>query len=186
MFFPVPELRVTSYGLSHNGGFTLLEVVVTVTIVSLLTLIVTAALPAARSHQALRLAQQQVSDGLAAASHRAINEIRPPACTNRVAAAKRCSDVGVALQAGELIIFADTAEPQDWQYSEGQDEILATITLPTGVTTERQSFVFIATPPTLELYHDGQLMAAQEKIPLVLVSDRARVPLTVSSYGQVE
>jgi prepilin-type N-terminal cleavage/methylation domain-containing protein len=167
------------------SGFTLLEVIVVVTIISLLTLIVTAALPAARAHQTLRLATQQVSDVFAQASHRALNEVRPESCTSRASQPKRCSDVGVALGNNQLILFADTTDPQ-WHYTAGQDEVLATIVLPTGVTAATQSFVFTATPPTLEVYADGKLIAGKQRIPLTLTSGDQPIALTVSAYGQVE
>lgn len=168
------------------SGFTLLEVVVVITILSLLTLIVTTALPTARAHQGLRLARQQVIDVFAQASHRALNEVRAEPCLGRAAERKRCSDVGVALRQNALILFGDTAEPQDWQYTPDQDEVFSTMALPAGVTVASQSFVFIATPPTVEVYAQGRLITPAQKIPLTLISGTTQASLAVSAYGHVE
>lgn len=183
------------------NGFTLLEVVVTVTIISFLTFIVTSALPVARRNQALNTTRQYISYALQQAQHQAINEVRSAACVRSVIDSKRCSDVGVAVRDNRLVIFADTASPQDWHYTEGQDYLLSTVMLPASVAltdrggtpvTRWRSWVFVGIPPTLQLYvnenpsvNGTPLMTDQISI-LMLLSGPTRLALTISPYGQVE
>lgn len=182
-----------------GAGFTLLEVVVTIVILSIITLLVTSAFPEARSAQALLLARQQLRSIFQKAEQQALQEIRDENCLQRVknnpdyTLQKRCSDIGVALQGSTALLFADTED--DNQYTEGQDYLLSTLSLPAGVKVTQadgtdlstwQSFLFEATPPTIDLYVNQTLLPGNQQAPIALQAGRRSALLNVNRYGRLE
>ncbi len=167
-------------------GFTLLETAVVLAIMGILSAIVLTGWPAARQHQALLLATEQVQTMVRTAQQKALNEDRPQACLDQAVVQKNCSDVGVAVKDNNIVIFADSNNPDANQYEEGagKDFLIEKQTLPLGVTgpTAWQSFIFEATPPNIELKDAGPSKTKK----LTLQSGSSTRTLTIKNYGQVE
>lgn len=171
-------------------GFTLLETAVVLAIMSILTGLVLTGWPTNRQHQALLLASQQVQTMTRTAQQKALNEDRPQACLDTGVTPKNCSDVGIAMNGNQIIIFADTQDPSANRYNvvasgNPGDYIIEKQTLPLGVTgpTSWQAFIFEATPPNITLV--GTLGADGYGHPQ-LHSSQATKDLTIKTYGQVE
>jgi prepilin-type N-terminal cleavage/methylation domain-containing protein len=162
-------------------GFTLLETAVVLAIMGILSAIVLTGWPAARQHQALLLATEQVQTMIRTAQQKALNEDRPQACLSQAVVPKNCSDVGVAVKDNNILIFADTEKPDNNQYEEGKDYLIERQTLPLGVVGPNswQEFIFEAIPPNI------RLMGGPTKT-LTLHSGEVSKTVTVKNYGQVE
>lgn len=173
-------------------GFTLLETAVVLAIMSILTGLILVGWPRARHQQALLLATEQVQTMVRTAQQKALNEDRSADCLNGgwVGSApeeqRLCSDVGVAVNGSNILIFADTQDGNADRYNKEDqtsagDFVLERQTLPLGVTgsTGWQEFIFEATPPNI------RLMGGPAKT-LMLRSGEVSKTVTVKNYGQVE
>lgn len=172
--------------MSRRNGFTLLEVLVTITILTLVTYLVASAFPVIREESVLRQASAQITSLVRAAQVQALNEAREGECLAAVGEspqdAKRCSDVGIMLQGENVIAFADTNDNDRFD----EDDFLfrsSALARPV-VATRPVSLLVEATPPNVVLYVDGIVLEREEAI--VLRSGKRTVSLTVSAYGVVE
>lgn len=174
-----------------TGGFALIEVVVTMTIIGILTAILAVAFPVARQQQALQLAQQRIEALLREAQLQTLNEERAQDCralftgTDALSQARqrRCSDVGLYLQGRQVRLFADT--DGDKIYATTDFQIRPPEELPAEVVGTT-SLVFNAAPPHLELYGNGLLIDDQHPLSLTLHLSRADAALLVRPFGKVE
>lgn len=174
------------------SGFTLLEMVITVSILVTVTVLVAVAWPKVREEQALLLAREQLQTFFHQAQQAALNEQRPAACLERVGGKpeqqRRCSDVGVVITQATVRLFADTTGDNN-QYNPG-DFILVEQTLPlsvVGAGDGSQSFLFRDTPPLLNLFGPrGEQVTAQKPAQLRLRAGRRVVTYIVRPYGQLE
>lgn len=174
--------------MSESPGFTLLEVLVTLAIITIVTFMATLAFPIIREREALVNARQQISSALRAAQTQALNEQRRPDCLARVGdsplAAKKCSDVGIFLQAEKLITFADTNDNNQY---DSQDFLESEGSLPRPVTVlGAASIVIEATPPNVAMWHNGRVVPAGSQVAVKLRAGRGTLPLSISSYGILE
>lgn len=170
-------------------GFTLIETLVTISIVSLITAILVVSWPWAREQQAFTLATQVIASRLKEAQQYAINEQRPERCE----AQRQCSVVGIAVRGAELVMFADT-RGLNQQYDEAAgvtgDFIIQKQTLPSAVTTDAgqwQSWVFKAVPPNVISFGPtGEEIAPGAATSLILEWGTKQRTLTIRPYGHVE
>jgi len=165
-------------------GFTLLETIVTIGIIGTVSGLLLLGWPRTRHQQALLLANEQLQALFRTAQQKALNEERSAACLSLVGSApadqRRCSDIGVALRGGQIVLFADIGG-DDAHYDEQDDLALETHTLALGVSTADsawQSFLFRATPPTIELFADDFV--------ITLHSGDTERRLDVKNYGHIE
>ena len=156
-------------------GYTLLEVVVGIGIISLVATLLAVGYPSTRDAQELLLAEQQLQSLVRDAQERALNEERLPDCLATVAEedSKLCSDSGVALRGQVITLFADTAGA-DQRFTAGLDFVLAEVALPGGVTAVDLDLVWLGVPPTTTLYANG----------LPVLDDAAPAAVTLSYRGQ--
>ena len=137
-------------------GYTLLEVVVGIGIISLVATLLAVGYPSTRDTQELLVAQQRFEALLRDAQQQARNEERSPDCLASVSEEDRnvCSDIGLALRGQVMTLFADTVGA-DQRYTPGADFILTEQQLPEGVTVADLDLVWLSVPPTTTLYADG-------------------------------
>jgi prepilin-type N-terminal cleavage/methylation domain-containing protein len=172
------------------NGFTLLEIIITVSILVIVTTVLAVAWPRVREQQALLLAKQTMQALFRDAQQQALNEERSAACLERSGGAppaqRRCSDIGIVIKNATVHVFADTAG-QDNRFSD-EDLILNTQELPLGVrgVGSEQSFLFKATPPRLFVFVNGQFVSPATPGSLVLQSGRHQEHYRVQPYGQIE
>lgn len=176
-----------------SAGFTLIEIVVVIVIIGVISASLTVAYPNVRDWQKLKLAEQQLQASLREAQQAAINEERSAAClasfSSNPALQKHCSNIGVTVAGGELIMFADTSNLPANEWEHGHDIEIKRIAFPDGVTVEAGSstattFVFEATPPTVTLFVGSTPVAAPHTVTLQAGATAAT--FTVHAYGQVE
>ena len=137
-------------------GYTLLEVVVGIGIISLVATLLAVGYPSTRDTQELLVAQQRFEALLRDAQEQARNEERSPDCLATVLEEDRkaCSDIGLALRGQTITLFADTFGA-DRRYTAGDDFVLAQQQLPEGVLVADLDLVWLGVPPTTTLYADG-------------------------------
>lgn len=174
--------------LRSQAGFTIFEMVVTVGIIGVLSLLVGAGLPVARDNQRVMSTEQQLQDMLRLALQRATHEVRPELCTNdsRVggddALARRCSNVGVALTGTTAVMFADLNA--DRRYTAASDLTFEERDL--TAEADQQAFVFEASPPTVALYANSRPVTVNQPGRVVISSGRQARAVQVLPFGQVE
>lgn len=169
------------HSFNTHQGFTLIEVMVTITIISILAAIITVALPKSRESQDLILAGQQLQSLVREAQKRALNEQRDQPCVDQAAEAKYCSDVGLHIETTTVRMFADIASDGDYTAA---DYTIYTADLVGGVSIETPlTLLFRAVPPTITLFvNNGETDA----VTLRLQSGAVLHTLIVNRYGQIE
>ena len=168
-------------------GFTLLEAIVTISIIVIITYLVLAAFPVARSQQALLRAENQFQNHLRIAQTEALNEVRSAECLDRVGPSptdqKRCSDIGVYVAGNMLTRFADISDDNLYTSADFQLEMLE---LPANVTVQAdRTFLFEATPPNITLYANGVVVTPDVAGDATFRAGAGDIALTVSPYGHV-
>lgn len=144
-------------GRSASAGFTLIEVVVSIAVVSVVATMIATAYPVVRQAQQLDAAEQQIQAALYEARDMAFNEERDQKCLDQADVekgmlAKYCSDVGVKFDRDKLILFADSDNSET--FAVGSDFIIKTIALTGGVYIEvptPDTEIFYGEPPSLRM-----------------------------------
>ncbi|HSX24898.1 MAG TPA: prepilin-type N-terminal cleavage/methylation domain-containing protein [Candidatus Andersenbacteria bacterium] len=176
----------------NQKGFTLIESLIIISIITIMSGLALQAIPLARSDQQLISDTEQIRAVLLDAKERALNQVRPDDCLPMSDMASKdragCSDVGIAFSGNKLIEFADT-DP-DNQYISNKDYTIATFDLNTTPTTDfGGSLVYTSFPPTVYLNKKGSMtaMGPAEVAKITLISYRSltRV-LTVHPYGTID
>ena len=184
---PNPTLRITHYAL-RSRGMTLLEVVVSISIISIATALLLSALPLIRSQQQLKLAAAHLQSDLRRAQLGAINETRVPACLDEAgdnaAQKQRCSDIGITVQNNQVVEFADI--DADGRYNEPTDFFLSREPLPGAVSVPAKTWVFKASPPTSTLYVNGTVQLASQPDITIITAGSLKATLNTYAYGYVE
>ena len=171
------------------AGFTLIEVVVTMAILSALVTLLTVGYPTTRDNQALQLAQQQLQFLVRDAQQQALNEEREEECLNQFspddAEQRRCSDVGLSFRDQIVIMFADTSgDDLIYDAGAGGDYVITSQELSATVASQ-DSLLFIAQPPTIRLLVNGAELVG-EPARLTLTAGEQKANLVIGKYGQVE
>ena len=184
---PNPALRVTHYAL-RASGMTLLEVVVSISIISIATALLLSALPLIRSQQQLKLAAAHLQSDLRRAQLGAINETRAPACIDEggsdQAQKQHCSDIGITVQNNEVVEFADI--DANGRYNEPTDFLLSKEPLPGAVSVPAKTWVFKASPPTINLYVNGTVQLVSQPDVTIINAGALKATLNTYAYGYVE
>lgn len=173
-------------------GFTLVEVLITITILSILTLMIASALPKVRNNQKLTLDAQQIERAMHTAVQRAMNEVREEACLtlagSQTEEQKRCSNVGIAFQDSQMIMYSDLNG--DRLYTGQGDYVQETFTLRSAVEagggSAWLSFLVEASPPNILLFKNAAVVSESSPISLRLISGSQNRELTIFPYGRVE
>lgn len=184
----LPREATSGYTLVAKWGFSLVESLVIISIISILTSISLVALPAARAHQQLVSDTELIRSLLLDSKQRALNQVRPEECVKFVAEVVRpqCSDVGIDLSVpGKVTHFADTVTTG--KYNAGDYQIathnISTAVTPNGFTT----LVFHSAPPTVQLYKDTTVMEPSHTATITLTaSNGATRTLTVRQFGTID
>jgi prepilin-type N-terminal cleavage/methylation domain-containing protein len=171
--------------LVQQKGMTLIEIVVSVAIISVISALVLNALPTIRNQQQLRAATQQIQNQLRAAQQNDLNETRSPDCLQRVGEDKekqrRCSDVGVAIRQNKIVQFADTED--DNTLSNSGDVILSQEEISSAVIVPNRTWLFEATPPTILLRIDGKVQQVGQPNTTIISAGALKATFEVSTYG---
>ena len=139
-----------------SAGFSLIEVLVIISIITIFSVLTATSLPIARNRQNIQLAGQQVSAMLSEAIQRAINETREESCLEGRGEAIKCSDVGVHIAGTTITMFADTVD--DNKFSDG-DAVIKTQTLSgNAISPDDMSIVFEAAPPSVIAFGNGNVI----------------------------
>lgn len=169
---------------------TLIEAAVVIVIIGILSVVSAVAFPFVRARQALASDAQKIEAAARDAQLRSLNEERSQECLDRAGASeesqRNCSNVGIALRSGVMILFADlngdqfytTAQDVDIQEYELNSQIEDTS------TTSWKSFVYEATPPTITLYGNGQVIPAPSS-PDIPPPLNTRIQLSVGNHSHV-
>lgn len=174
--------------MKNQAGFSLIESLIVVSIITIMTSLAMHALPIARSNQQLIADTEQIRALLLDAKERAVNQVRPDACLNKIEKASKdravCSDVGIAFVGNQLIEFADVN--QDNKYSNGDYKIVQyALTNAPG----DNSFVFESVPPQVYLHTLGNStpMGPSETIQIKLTGyGSLSRTLVIHSYGTMD
>lgn len=181
------SLLTTNYLLRHDG-MTLLEVVVSISIISVATALLLSALPLIRSQQQLKLAAAHLQSDLRRAQLGALNETRAPACVEEAgdnqAQKQRCSDIGITVQNNEAVEFADI--DANGRYNEPVDFLLSREPLPLAVSVPAKTWVFKASPPTSNLYVNGSVQVVSQPDVTIITAGSLKATLNTYAYGYVE
>lgn len=177
-----------------SAGFSLVESMVVVTMVSILSIMSLQAIPALRAHQELVTDTETIRALLLDAKQRALNQVRPEDCLSGFAvtdsARAGCSDVGVALRQGEIIQFANSHETggSGPKYDTNDYVIVRSKAASKIKFGSPTSLLFLGNPPATILYKDGAEIAAGDfstKIILTASNGRERT-ITVYSSGTID
>ena len=171
-----------------SSGFTLLEVVIVMTILTIMTYLVVSALPPARVNQRLESDVQQFRSLISRAQQLAVNEVRPDSCLARAGAneetQRRCSNVGVVARTGELVLFADL--DGDRRYSGPADFEIEKIPQTADVNDGREAdIVFEADPPEVFMYADSRIIGAGQSYVVRFAIGEATRTFSIGPYGVI-
>ncbi len=180
----------------NNTGFSLVESITIIAIISILTAISVAALPAIRAHQALVADTEQIRSLLLDSKQRSLNQVRPEACVQEAEAngkdSRRCSDTGIVFHEGNVIQYADSGTP-NLRYDEA-DHKIATYPLQSvivkGDSTNPNHFLFYGNPPSVDLYVTG-LRASPGDVYTILLrantgKNKQERTIEISSFGTID
>jgi type II secretory pathway pseudopilin PulG len=173
------------------SGYTLIEAVVVLGIISLLAAFTLAAWPHLRERQALLIVRQQVQTLFREVQSQAFYEARSTTCLQLFAPddpdQTRCSDLGLAFRDRKLRIFADT--DGNLRYS-SSDFVLAEETLAAGVSTpytDWSSLLFQAVPPNITLFDANSQPVSPDRFTTLTVEIGSSFHnFSVYPYGQIE
>lgn len=178
---------------------TLLESAVVIVIIGILSVVSAVAFPIVRFRQMIASDAQQIEAAARQAQLLALNEERSEECLQKAGASedlqRNCSNVGVAVRTGQLVLFSDFNGDQ--QYTIGQDVVIYDRELKSeieGGGGEWEVFVFEATPPTISLYANGSLIpapssndaAVNPESIITLKAGRQQHVLSLHPYGIIQ
>ena len=172
-----------------TAGFTLIESVMVIVIISMMSALALQSLPIARSNQQLIADTEQIRALMLDAKERALNQVRPSTCLpgDDSASVDRaaCSDVGIAFSGNKVIEFADTNLDNLYDAS---DYVIVTFDLTSAPGTgSTSSFLFKSEPPSTIMYANGIIMAPGDTGTIILngYGSLSRT-LIVRPYGTID
>ena len=189
----------------NSSGFTFVESLVVVAIISILTTMSVVAIPSLRAHQDLVADTETIRALLLDAKQRTLNQVRPEKCLDSLEVDLEdilrapCSDVGVAIDQDkrEIIEFADTSTAGVYKDKyDGEranepgsgDYVITRSRLATNLDEgSTKSLLFVGVPPSAQLYKDGGSMSASSTATIKLTSNRGTTrTITVYSFGTID
>ncbi|MBI3250544.1 MAG: type II secretion system protein [Candidatus Andersenbacteria bacterium] len=171
-----------------SAGFTLVETLVTITIMTILTGMTVTAFPRVRASQQVQNDVYVLRSLIADAQQRSLNEVREDDCIAKVGEERErvCSNVGVALLPGEFVEFSDTDENRRFSGSDFvivRRDHVSTVSAPKGNNLE---LLFEATPPNVFLFADGTVIGPNTGVSFSLESGKASRTMRVRQFGITE
>ncbi len=173
-----------------NSGFSLIESLVIVSIISIIAALSLTAFPAVRAHQQLVSDTELIKSLLLDSKERALNQVRPEKCLDQFEAGDKaragCSDVGIAFVGKEIIQFADTTGTTK-RYNMG-DYTIVRLKLSTKIVTGSvRSLLFYSNPPSVFLHANSvAAMGPQGTAPInLLANNGATRKLEVTQFGTI-
>lgn len=174
-------------------GFSLIESLVIISIISILASLSLVALPAARAHQQLVADTELIQSLLLDSKERALNQVRPEECITQLGVEQDdkilgpfCSDVGIDFnKAGEVTQFADLNE--SGQYEKTDYKIVTHSISSTISTDDFKALIFKSAPPSVELYKNKIVLGPSDtaKITLTAANGETRT-LEVHQFGTLD
>lgn len=174
--------------MSNQSGFSLVESLVIISIISILASLSLVALPAARSHQELIADTELIQSLLLDSKERALNQVRPEECMSELPAEDTlrapCSDVGIDFEtAGEVIQFADLNEGNG-RYTDTDYKI---VTHALSSTVSSDPIVFKSVPPSVETYRNGKVMDPEDVATITLTASNGETrTLEMRQFGTLD
>src|SRR3989344_1606602 len=198
--FPLTPTLSPSGARGATMGFSLVESLVIISIISILASLSLVALPAARAHQQLISDTELIQSLLLDSKERALNQVRPEGClrddSNPESADRAaCSDVGIIFEGGKVMQFANiaggTEEDPDYVYSGDTEHPIVEHQLLTSVVEEEEGGVrqilFRSVPPSVETYKDGAVMDPRDTAHITLKASNGELrKLAVSQFGTLD
>lgn len=180
---------------SAEWGFSLVESITIIAIISILTTISVASLPAIRAHQALVADTEQIRSLLLDSKQRSLNQVRPEACVAIATDPRKCSDVGITFTGGKVVQYADVVG--DLRYNPENDIDIVAHDLQSVVVNSQSTnhFVFYGNPPSVDLYAGDVSPKLVRTLPggvaTILLEygtgkDRSQRTLEISSFGTID
>lgn len=169
-------------------GFTLLEMVFIISIISILSLTLLNGLPLARDNQIIAADRAWFQSIVRTAQLRAVNELRDEACMAQAGGSpeieRRCSDVGLLLQGRRILMFSDL--DGDQAYAKSVDYDIQEFTATSKFEPDGKVIIFESVPPLLRLYDDGSVIAPTGNVALTMSVGSLQRNVRVTFYGNVE
>lgn len=174
-----------------NQGFSLVESLVIISIISILASLSLTALPAARSHQQLISDTELIKSLLTDSKQRALNQVRPEDCLRddenpQSPSRAGCSDVGIHFSENTVTQFADANKSGTYN---GGDYTIAKHEMATlsGGEDNAREILFKSVPPSVEAYKDGGVMSPSSEAIITLTASSGEIrTLTVKQFGTVD
>ncbi len=161
---------------------------VVLSIMGITAMLVIQGLPQARMSQQLLLSQQQIKALIRQLQQQALNGQSSPACLSKGGTAKTCANVGLAFKERDYVLFSDTANSNN-KYDD-DDFVMSRHTLPQNTSVvfddeEWHSYVFIADPPVVTFFVDGNQQPTANAARLTLVAGDKTLKLDILGSGVV-
>jgi prepilin-type N-terminal cleavage/methylation domain-containing protein len=171
-----------------NSGFTLIEIMVIIVIISIMTALLAVGFPVVQRQQQIKLTETTIVSQLKRAEQLALDETRDDACLQLLADQPqnqtRCSDIGVNIDNQTLTTYADI-DGND-QFTPNHDYVLNKIDVPTTVTLQSQDFLYHGAPPTIQAFVNGAGANLNAAVPMTMTVNNQSVSLTIFPYGYVQ
>lgn len=170
-------------------GFTLIETLVTITMITILTFLTVTAFPIVRANQRLQNDIYELRALFADAQQRAVNEVRDEACLERLGGNTKesvCSNVGVVLAERQFIEFADIDGNRIFSRA---DYEIATRNHASDIAEAGDvnlSVVFEATPPSTFTFINNDPLGPTSSRGFGLKSGVAERRLRIKQFGILE
>jgi len=188
-------------------GYTLIEIITTVVMISILTMMVSRGYSEYRDSHRLTTAEQLVQSMAREALQMAMNEDRRHECSGSIACleysaginssmnerdySRLCSDVGIAFSGNtnEIMLIADVSAPASNDLTPDEDCLIKKVALPEGVTFANDNYIlFEATPPaSISKYCKGSSSSnsCPDNGSVQLKSGKKSSDVWIAHYGQV-
>lgn len=182
---------------NQKSGFTLIEVVVTLGIMGLSSLLIVPAFPLLRDRQQQLVAVREFKSLMRQAQQMSLNAQSSPECLQHIGIAEAdvfnkesrvCAQTGLAVKDSEYYLFIDASN--DKQFSGAVSDIVVARGVLGGevavIGSDWRTFLFVPAPPLTTLYVDGAPLSPRMPATVALRQGSHVVTLQIYSSGVVE